>query len=403
MGRGDGNGPINPPPSLQPYSLLPSKFHPALSSPAAPEERSPQRLPSRISFPQVPLGSQCADSARNATMPCGFLPQGFAEFPHLGPMLFLLLLPVHLATLSGNLLILVAVASVPSLPPMLLFLHQLSAIELCYMLAVVPRSLAQLASPGRGRGSPISFLGCAVQMQMFVALGGAECFLLAALAYDRYVAICHPRRYAAVVTPGLCTRLALACCCLRGLAVSVGLMVAVFNLPFCGSHLLVHFFSDITALLHLACTQSYAEELRLLGACLVLLLRPSLLILAFHGAIAAALSRLRSPRGRRKTASTCASHLAVTFLHYGCSTFTYVWPKASYSPRQDRTLALVYTDVTPLFYPLIYSLCNGKITAATRWVLNPRAGSVWAMIVGRDQARGAALLPKVPPISRCLH
>lgn len=276
-----------------------------------------------------------AASARTAPAmpPCpAAFSQGFAESPHLGLMLFLLLLAVHLATLSGNLLILVAVALVASRPPMLLFLCQLSAIELCYMLAVVPRSLAHLASPGRGRGSPISFLGCTVQMQMFVALGGAECFLLAAMAYDRYVAICHPLRYAAVVAPGLCTRLALACCCLGGLAVSVGLTVAVFNLPFCGSHLLVPFFGDITALLHLACTQSYAEELCLLGACLVLLLRPSLLILAFHGAIAAALSHLRSPRGRRKAACTCASHLAVTFLHYGCSTFTYMRPKASYSP-----------------------------------------------------------------------
>ncbi|KAB0403394.1 hypothetical protein E2I00_007412 [Balaenoptera physalus] len=244
----------------------------------------------------VPLGSQCMDSRSNATTPCGLLLQGFAESPHLRPVLFLLLLAVHLATLSGNLLILVAVASVPSRPPMLLFLCQLSAIELCYMLAVVPRSLAQLASPGRGRDSPISFLGCAVQMHMFVALGGAQCFLLAAMACDRYMAICHPLRYVAVVTPGLCTRLALACC-LGELAV-------------------------------------------------------------------------------RKAASTCASHLAVTFLHHGCPTFTYVWPKASYSPRQDRTLALVYTNVTPLLYPLIYSLRNRKITATIRRVLSPRAGSV---------------------------
>ncbi|XP_059788599.1 olfactory receptor 10AC1-like [Balaenoptera ricei] len=315
------------------------------------------------------------DSRSNATTPCGLLLQGFAESPHLRPVLFLLLLAVHLATLSGNLLILVAVASVPRRPPMLLFLCQLSAIKLCYMLAVVPCSLAQLASPGRGRDSPISFLGCAVQMHMFVALGGAQCFLLAAMACDSYVAICHPLRYAAVVTPGLCTRLALACC-LGELAVSVGFTVAVFNLPFCGSRLLVHFFGDITALLHLACTQSYVEELRPLGAGLVLLLRPSVLILASHGAIAAALSRLRSPRGKRKAASTCASHLAVTFLHHGCPTFTYVRPKASYSPRQDRTLALVYTNVTPLLYPLIYSLRNRKITATIRRVLSPRAGSV---------------------------
>ncbi|EHH17812.1 hypothetical protein EGK_14282 [Macaca mulatta] len=286
------------------------------------------------------------DSPSNATVPCGFLLQGFSEFPHLRPVLFLLLLGVHLATLGGNLLILVAVASMPSRQPMLLFLCQLSAIELCYTLVVVPRSL----------------------MQMFVALGGAECFLLAAMAYDRYVAICHPLRYAAVVTPGLCARLALACC-LGGLAVSVGLTVAVFHLPFCGSRLLVHFFCDITALLHLACTRSYADELPLLGACLVLLLLPSVLILASYGAIAAALRRLRCPEGRGKAASTCASHLTVTFLHYGCATFMYVRPRASYSPRLDRTLALVYTNVTPLLYPLIYSLRNREITAALHRVL----------------------------------
>uniref|UniRef100_A0A8C4LKC1 G-protein coupled receptors family 1 profile domain-containing protein n=1 Tax=Equus asinus asinus TaxID=83772 RepID=A0A8C4LKC1_EQUAS len=188
------------------------------------------------------------------------------------------------------------------------------------------------------------------------------------MAYDRYVAICHPLRYAAVVTPGLCARLALACC-LGGLAVSVGLTVAVFHLPFCGSRLLVHFFCDITALLHLACTQSYADELPLLGTCLVLLLLPAVLILASYGAIAAALRRLRSPQGRRKAASTCASHLAVTFLHYGCATFMYVRPKASSSPRRDRTLALVYTNITPMLYPLIYSLRNREITAAIRRVL----------------------------------
>ncbi|KAM6168200.1 LOW QUALITY PROTEIN: olfactory receptor 10AC1-like [Erethizon dorsatum] len=306
------------------------------------------------------------DSASNATLPHGFLLQGFFEFPHLRPALFLLLLAVHLSTLGGNLLILAAVASVPSRPPMLLFLCQLSVIELCLTLVVV-RSLADLSMPGHARGSPISFLGCAVQMQMFVALGGAECFLLAAMAYDLYMAICHPLLYAAVVTPGLGARLALACC-LGGLAVSLGLTVAVFHLPFCGSRLLVHFFCDISALLHPACTRSYVQELPLLGACLVLLLLPSMLILASCGAIAAALRRLLSG-GRHKAASTCASHLAVTFLHYGCATFTYVQPKATCSPRLDRTLALVYTNVTPLLYPLIYSLCNREIAAAIRRVL----------------------------------
>ncbi|XP_049631197.1 olfactory receptor 10AC1-like [Suncus etruscus] len=314
------------------------------------------------------------DSPSNATIPCGFLLQGFSEFPHLRPALFLLLLGVHLATLGGNLLILLAVISAANPPPMLLFLCQLAAIEFCYSLVVVPRSLADLAGPLRLKGSPISYLGCAVQMQMFVALGGTECFLLAAMAYDRYVAICHPLRYPALVTPGLCGRLALACC-LGGLAVSVGLTVAVFHLPFCGSCMLVHFFCDITALLHLACTRSYVDELPLLGACVVLLLLPSALILTSYGAIASALRRLHSPEGRSKAASTCASHLAVTFLHYGCATYMYVRPKATYTPQRDRILALVYTNVTPLLYPLIYSLRNREITSAIGRVLGRWRGS----------------------------
>ncbi|KAI5156953.1 Olfactory Receptor 10Ac1, partial [Manis pentadactyla] len=245
------------------------------------------------------LGVWYMASPSNATEPCGFPLQGFSEFPQLRHVLFLPLLAVHLVTLSGNLLILVAVASVPSRPPMLLFLCQLSAMELCYTLMVVPRALPDLAAPGLGSGSP------------------------------------SPSWPAS-------------------------------------SRLLVHFFCDITVLLHRACMRSYADELPLLGACLVLLLLTSLLILASYGAIAIILHHLRCPKGRHKATSTCASHLAVTLLHYGCITFMYVQPKASYSPRQDRTLALVYTNVTPLLYPLIHSLRNREITAATRQMLGQR-------------------------------
>ncbi|XP_006887320.1 PREDICTED: putative olfactory receptor 10AC1-like [Elephantulus edwardii] len=314
------------------------------------------------------------DSALNTSVQ-GFLLQGFSEFPRLRPVLFLLLLAAHVVTVAGNLLILAAVAAAPHRPPMLLFLGQLSAIELGYTLVVAPRALADLAVPGPARAHPISRAACAAQMQLFVALGGAECFLLAAMAYDRYVAICHPLRYPAVVTPALCARLALACC-LGGLAVSLGLVAAVFRLPFCGPRVLVHFFCDITALLHVACTHGYVDELPLLGACTVLLLLPAALILASYSALGAALRRLRAPGGRRKAATTCASHLAVTFLHYGCATFMYVRPKAAYAPRRDRTLALVYTSVTPLLYPLIYSLRNREVTAGLRRALAWRRWSI---------------------------
>lgn len=297
-----------------------------------------------------------------------FLLLGFSDAKHLRALLFFVFLVVHVVTLSGNLLILLAVAAVPSRPPMLLFLCQLSAIELCYTLVIAPKALADLASPGR---SCISFVGCAAQMHFFVALGGAECFLLAAMAYDRYAAICRPLHYMAIMSQSFCLQLAIFSC-LGGFTVSLGLTVAVFCLPFCSSHRIDHFFCDVPALLHLACTRSYTSELPLLAACVILLLLPFLLIFISYICIMAAVIRIRDSAGQGKAFSTCASHLTVTLLHYGCATFMYVRPKSSYSSGRDKMVALVYTNVTPLLYPLIYSLRNKELKGAVRKLLKKR-------------------------------
>lgn len=303
-----------------------------------------------------------------------FLLLGFSGLLHLHPLFFFIFLMVHLATLAGNLLILLAVIAEPSRPPMLLFLCQLSAIELCYTLVIVPKTLADLASPS---GSSISFVACATQMYFFVALGGAECFLLAAMAFDRYMAICQPLHYIAIMNQGFCLRL-VAICCVGGCAVSLGLTVAVFHLPFCSSHHIDHFFCDIPALLHLACTRSYISELPLLAACIILLLFPFLLILSSYTCITIAVMRIRDSAGRGKAFSTCASHLTVTLLHYGCATFMYVRPKSNYAPGRDKMISLVYTNITPLLYPLIYSLRNKEIKGAVRKLLQKHlAQSNW--------------------------
>ncbi|XP_063152741.1 olfactory receptor 10AC1-like [Candoia aspera] len=294
-----------------------------------------------------------------------FLLLGFSDLFHLRALFFFILLGLHLATLAGNLLILLAVSAEPSRPPMLFFLCQLSAIELCYTLIIAPKALADLLSNGK---STISFVGCATQMHFFVALGGAECFLLAAMSYDRYVAICQPLRYMAVMNQAFCLQLVLICC-LGGFVVSLGLTVAVFHLPFCSSHHVDHFFCDVPALLHLACTKSYTSELPLLAACTVLLLFPFLLILTSYTCISLAVMQIHDSAGRSKAFSTCASHLVVTLLHYGCATFMYVRPKSSYSPGRDKMVALVYTNITPLLYPLIYSLRNKEIKGAVRKLL----------------------------------
>ncbi|NXC03898.1 O10AC protein, partial [Orthonyx spaldingii] len=294
-----------------------------------------------------------------------FLLLGFSELLCLRALLFLIFLLVHLVTLAGNMMIFMAVVMEPSRPPMLLFLCQLSAIELCYTLVIVPKALLSLVVVD---GSTISFLGCAAQMHLFVALGGAECLLLAAMAYDHYVAICQPLHYTAVMSEGLCLRLALSCG-LGAFAVALGLTAAVFRLPFCQSCCINHFFCDVPAVLHLACTQSYTSELPLLAACVLLLLLPFLLILASYICIAVVLLHITSSVGRGKAFSTCISHLAITLLHYGCATFIYIRPKSSYSPAQDKVVSLVYTNITPLMYPLIYSLRNKEIRGILRKML----------------------------------
>ncbi|KAJ7418613.1 Olfactory receptor 10AC1 [Pitangus sulphuratus] len=294
-----------------------------------------------------------------------FLLLGFSELLCLRVLLFLIFLIVHLVTLAGNMIVLMAVVMEPSRPPMLFFLCQLSAIELCYTLAIVPKALLSLIVVD---GSTISFIGCAAQMHLFVALGGAECFLLVAMSYDRYVAICRPLHYMAVMSQGFCLRLAVVCC-LGAFAVALGLTVAVFRLPFCQSRRINHFFCDVPAVLHLACTQSYTPELPLLAACVLLLLLPFLLILTSYVYIAVALVHVTSSVGRGKAFSTCVSHLAITLLHYGCATFIYIRPKSFYSPARDKVVSLVYTNITPLLYILIYSLRNKEIRGILRKML----------------------------------
>ncbi|XP_027577947.1 olfactory receptor 10AC1 [Pipra filicauda] len=294
-----------------------------------------------------------------------FLLLGFSELLCLRVLLFLFFLIVHLVTLAGNMMVFMAVVMEPSRPPMLFFLCQLSAIELCYTLVIVPKALLSLIVVD---GSTISFIGCAAQMHLFVTLGGAECFLLVAMSYDRYVAICQPLHYMVVMSEGFCLRLAVVCC-LGAFAVALGLTVAVFRLPFCHSRHINHFFCDVPAVLHLACTQSYTPELPLLAACVLLLLLPFLLILTSYICIAAALLHVTSSVGKGKAFSTCVSHLAITLLHYGSATFIYIRPKSSYSPARDKVVSLVYTNITPLLYPLIYSLRNKEIRGILRKML----------------------------------
>uniref|UniRef100_G1Q1B3 Olfactory receptor n=1 Tax=Myotis lucifugus TaxID=59463 RepID=G1Q1B3_MYOLU len=236
--------------------------------------------------------------------------------------------------------------------------------EMCYTLVIVPNMLASFLS----RSQRMPMLGCALQMHLFIALGGAECFLLAVMAYDRFVAICKPLRYTLIITRVLCVQ-TLALACVSGFALSLTLTTLIFLLPFCQSHEINHFFCDIPAVLFLACSDTRANEIAVFVVCTLILLIPFLLILLSYGFIITAILSIHSAQGRSKAFSTCAGHLLVSLLHYGCAIFIYIRPKSCYTPEQDKIVSLIYTNVTPMLYPMIYSLRNKEVKGAIRRLL----------------------------------
>ncbi|XP_043850036.1 olfactory receptor 10AC1-like [Dromiciops gliroides] len=310
-----------------------------------------------------------------ARPPRDFVILGFSGWPRgLRALLFALGLPLYAATLAGNGLIVALAAADRALrTPMYFFLGSLSAVEVAYTLVLTPRTLAGfLLPPG---GQPLPAAACAAQMGLFVALGGAECLLLAAMALDRYLAICRPLRYPQLVTPALCWRL-LAACCAGGAVLALALTTAIFRLPFCRGRLVNHVFCDLPALLELACGDKALQERALLAACLLLLVLPLALILLSYARVLAAIlgagAAGAAAQGRRKALATVASHLTVAVLHYGCATAMYARPLEGRSPEQDKLVSLVYIYLTPLLYPAIYTLRNRDMQDALRRALAAR-------------------------------
>ncbi|XP_028931064.1 olfactory receptor 10G6-like [Ornithorhynchus anatinus] len=287
-----------------------------------------------------------------------FVLVGLHHPPELGVPLFLGFLVTYLLTLSGNGIIILAILLDAKLHrPMYWFLCHLSLLDVTISSAIVPRMLAGFL-PGSG---VISFGGCAAQLFAFHFLGSAECFLYTVMAYDRFLAICRPLRYASLMTRRACGSLALGAWLGGGLhsLLQTGL---VFRLPFCGPNRVDSFFCDIPAVLRLACADTALNELVTVVDVGCLALTCLGLILASYGCIAAAVLRMRSAAGRRHAASTCAAHLAVVATYYGPCAFTYLRPGAR--DPLDGAVAVFYTVITPLLNPLIYTLRNRDMKAA---------------------------------------
>ncbi|KAM5247307.1 olfactory receptor 10W1 [Ctenodactylus gundi] len=318
----------------------------------------------------------------------------FLAFPSQPGLMLLLFLGVSLVyalILLGNVLIVVSIVREARLHlPMYRFLGSLSGIELCCTAVVVPRLLRDALQARRA----IALLGCATPMVFFVDLGSADGLLLAAMAYDRYVAICHPLQYPLVMTLTLCVHLVVASGVI-GLFLSLQLVAFIFSLPFCQAREIEHFFCDVPPIMQLVCANSRLHEQSVLVAATVAVAVPFLLIAASYTRIVAAVLRIGSGAGRSRAFSTCSSHLAVVLLQYGCCAFMYLRPSSSYRPGRDQFVSLVYTLGTPLLNPLIYTLRNREMKGALGKVLTssclPAAGLRSPRRPGTASSRGKSL------------
>ncbi|KAH0511804.1 Olfactory receptor 10W1 [Microtus ochrogaster] len=266
---------------------------------------------------------------------------------------------------SGNVLIVISIKTEARLhTPMYYFLGSLSGIELCYTAVVVPHMLANTLQSEK----TITLLRCATQMVFFIGLGSADCFLLASMAYDRYVAICHPLQYPLIMTITFCVRLVVASVVI-GLFLSLQLVVFIFCLPFCQARGIEHFFCDVPPVMRLVCAKNHIHELSVLVAATLAIAVPFLFIATTYALIVTAVFKLHSASGRHRAFNTCSSHLTVVLLQYGCCAFMYLRPNSSYYPKQDQFISLVYTLGTPFLNPLIYTLRNGEMKGAIGKIL----------------------------------
>ncbi|XP_053305797.1 olfactory receptor 10A7-like [Spea bombifrons] len=299
-----------------------------------------------------------------------FILLGFTNFSiKIQLLLFILFLFIYIFTLLGNLII-ISVTTLDSLlhTPMYYFLRNLSFLEICYITVTLPKLLQTFVA----KRKTISFYGCCTQMYCFFTLGVTECFLLAVMAYDRYVAICNPLRYFSVMSKTLCLRLATVSW-VSGNLISLGQTASIFSLPYCGPNLINHFFCDIPPVLKLACTDISANEISVSVTGFLVLPLPFSLVLYSYGRIIAAILRISSNTGRKKVFSTCASHFVSVTLFFGTGAFTYVRVKTSKTPDNDKLLSLLYSVVTPLLNPLIYSLRNEEVKGGVKKLLHHKA------------------------------
>ncbi|XP_030047852.1 olfactory receptor 1361-like [Microcaecilia unicolor] len=297
---------------------------------------------------------------RNQTAVTEFLLLGFTKQVELRYLLFLVFLAMYLMNLLGNGTIILVIGGNSQLhTPMYFLLCNLSFVDMCFTSVTVPKLLSNLISEKK----TISFSECFAQLYFFTVFTTTECMLLSIMAYDRYVAICNPLHYITIMNKKVCLSMS-AASFIIGILNALLYTLLISQLSFCNSNKIQHFFCDLPPLMKLSCTDTSTIELVIFTEGSLIVVLPFLIILISYINIITAILKIQSTGGRHKTFSTCSSHLTVVALYYGTLIFMYFRPSSSYSLEKDRITSVVYTVLSPMLNPFIYSLRNRDVKMA---------------------------------------
>ncbi|XP_074083651.1 olfactory receptor 5P80-like [Macrotis lagotis] len=305
-------------------------------------------------------------SGNNCTAVTEFILLGLTDDPTLRVILFVIFVCVYDVTLVGNLSIIILIRNSPQLhTPMYHFLSHLAFVDSVYSSSVTPVMLKNFLVDK----TMIPLEGCVAQVFCGATFGTAECFLLAVMAYDRYMAICNPLLYSIRMSPEVCTVL-LIISYLGGCVNAWTFTGSILNRVFCGTNEINHFFCDYSPLLKLSYSQdNFAEILASATAGSIIMITVLIIIISYIYILFSVL-KINSTEGRSKAFSTCTSHLTAVTLYYGTTTFIYVMPKSSYSTDENKVLSVFYIVIIPMLNPLIYSLRNNEVKGALRKLFN---------------------------------
>ncbi|XP_036901854.1 olfactory receptor 7A10-like [Sturnira hondurensis] len=298
----------------------------------------------------------------NGTQISEFLLLGLSEEPELQPVLFGLFLSMYLITVLGNLLIMLAVSSDSHLhTAMYFFLSNLSLVDICFTSTTIPKMLVNIQTHSKA----ITYAGCITQMYFYIHFAVLDNFILTVMAYDRYVAICHPLHYTVIMNPRLCGLLILVSWIISILH-SLLESLMVLQLSFCSDLEIPHFLCELKEVVQLACSDTFSNDILMYFSAGLLGGGPLAGILYSYSKIVSSICAISSAQGKYKAFSTCASHLSVVSLFYGTSLGLYFGSAGTDHLQSSAVTSVMYTVVTPMLNPFIYSLRNKDIKRALK-------------------------------------